>query len=167
MIRRRRRAVRRTSGGFVLDLDVDEMHLIRRLVGEIRQLITEGPSDDPKLQRLFPPAYTDDEAGETEYRRLMRDELVASRVAAIDRVEAALSSVADGAERGGSDRVVLDMAGLEALATSLNSVRLVLGTLLGISDEDDDPDADVPEVALYQFLSWMLDGVVEALMTAS
>lgn len=160
MIGRRRRPVRRTSAGFVLDLNVDEIHLVRRLIGEIRQIVSEGPSDDPKLERLFPPAYTDDEAGETEYRRLMQDELIASRVAAIDIVESALSA---GAESG--DRVVLDSGGLEALATSLNSVRLVLGSLLGISDDDDEPDTDIPEVALYHFLSWMLDGVVETLMT--
>ena len=164
MIRRRRRAVRRTSAGFVLDLDADEIHLVRRLIGEVRQLVVDGAHDDPKLQRLFPPAYTDDESGESEYRRLMRDELVTSRVAAIDAVEAVLAP-SEGGEGGGTVRAVFDHAGLEALATSLNSVRLVLGTLLGISDEDAEPDSDVPEVALYHFLSWMLDGVVEALVT--
>jgi hypothetical protein len=164
VIRRRRRAIRRTSAGFVLDLDDDEIHLVRRLIGEVRQLVTDGASDDPKLARLFPPAYTDDEAGETEYRRLMRDELVASRVAAIDTVESVLAPPENGPPSG-SSRVVFDHAGLEALATSLNSVRLVLGSLLGISDEDDEPDTAVPEVALYHFLSWLLDGVVEALLT--
>ncbi len=161
MIGRRRRAVRRTSEGFILDLDADEIHLLRRLVGEVRQLVTTGVSDDPKLARLFPPAYTDDDGSESEYRRLMHDELVASRVAAIDTVEGSLAASVDG-----NDRVRFDAAGLEALATSLNSVRLVLGTLLGITDEDEEPDPNVPEVALYHFLSWMLDGVVEALMTS-
>ena len=158
MIGRRRRAVRRTSDGFVLDLDADEIHLLRRLVGEVRQLVTGGAPDDPKLARLFPPAYTDDDGSETEYRRLMHDELVASRVAAIDTVETALAASIDA-----NDRVRFDAAGLEALATSLNSVRLVLGSLLGITDDDAEPD--VPEMALYHFLSWLLDGVVEALMT--
>ncbi len=161
MIRRRRRPIRRTSAGFVLDLDADEIHLLRRLIGEIRQLITDGGDDDPKLQRLFPPAYSDDDASETEYRRLMRDELVASRVAGIDAVDAALSSSQDPSS---SARVVLDSRGLEALATSLNSVRLVLGTLLGIEDDEDEPDS--AEMALYHFLSWLLDAVVEALMTS-
>jgi hypothetical protein len=86
--------------------------------------------------------------------------LVTSRATAIDTVETTLA-----ASETSKNRVVFDAAGLEALATSLNSVRLVLGTLLGITDEDDEPDHDVPEVALYHFLSWMLDGVVEALMT--
>lgn len=158
MIGRRRRAVRRTSEGFVLDLDADEIHLVRRLVGEVRQLVTSGAADDPKLARLFPPAYTDDDDSESEYRRLMQDELVTSRVAAIDSVETALAAETNG-------RVPLDAAGLEALATSLNSVRLVLGTLLGISDDEDEPD--VPEAALYHFLSWLLDGVVDALMTGA
>lgn len=167
MIRRRRRAIRRTSAGFVLDLDADEIHLVRRLIGEVRQLVTDGASDDPKLQRLFPPAYTDDEAGETEYRRLMREELVASRVAAIDAVDTVLAPPDETTGHRPPARVVFDLAGLEALATSLNSVRLVLGTLLGLSDENDEPESDVPEVGLYHFLSWMLDGVVEALLTGT
>jgi hypothetical protein len=51
---------------------------------------------------------------------------------------------------------------------SVNSVRLVLGTMLEVSDE---PDADEvrpgleqsPEYALYSYLSWLLEHCVRAL----
>ena len=83
MIRRRREPVYRTSSGFMLDLDDEQRHLLRRLIGEVRELITSGASDDAKMRRLFPPAYTDDEVLDTEYQRLMREELVASRLSSV------------------------------------------------------------------------------------
>ena len=54
---------------------------------------------------------------------------------------------------------------VEALATSLNGVRLVLGTLLDVRD-DDAPEPDTPDHALYQYLSWIVDSAVSALLSA-
>ncbi|NDH46830.1 MAG: hypothetical protein EBX99_03075 [Acidimicrobiia bacterium] len=75
--------------GYIINLDDDERHFIRRLVGEVRELLTSMPVGDPKMARLFPPAYThstgEDADAETEYQRLMRDELVASRLDSIGR----------------------------------------------------------------------------------
>ena len=55
-----------------------------------------------------------------------------------------------------------------AWMTALNDVRLVLGTRLGI--EDDEDGADVPEddprapaFALYHYLGWLVSQVVDAL----
>jgi len=56
---------------------------------------------------------------------------------------------------------------LNAFVVSLNAVRLILGTILGITDEDDDEDPDSPlanEMAMYNYLSWLLDSAVTALM---
>jgi Domain of unknown function (DUF2017) len=50
---------------------------------------------------------------------------------------------------------------------SINAIRLVLGTMLGIDVEDDDGDdanrAATPEYHLYDFLSWLLEWTVRAL----
>jgi hypothetical protein len=49
---------------------------------------------------------------------------------------------------------------------SINAIRLVLGTMLGITDDDaaDDADrGDTPEHHLYDFLSWMLEWTVRSL----
>ena len=138
----------------MLDLDPDEKHLLRRLLGEVRDLVTTAPVGDAKMQRLFPPAYTDDAEGEADYQRLMREELVASRLSSIETVDAILVA---------EDRT-LTSAEVDAFAQNLNAIRLILGTLLNVGEDDD--DADSPELALYQFLSWLVDCAINSLMRA-
>lgn len=154
---RRRPPFESKQGSFVVNLDEDERHFIRRLVGEVRELLTSSEPDDPKLARLFPPAYGDDRdaEAETEYQRLMRDELVASRLDSIARIDELLADDA---------RQSMTADQLNAFVVSLNSVRLILGTILGITDEDDDDPDPAPEMAMYDFLSWLLDSAVTALM---
>lgn len=154
---RRRPPFESKRGSFVVNLDEDERHFIRRLVGEVRELLTSSEPDDPKLARLFPPAYGDDQdaEAETEYQRLMRDELVASRLDSIARIDELLADDA---------RQSMTADQLNAFVVSLNSVRLILGTILGITDEDDDDPDPAPEMAMYNFLSWLLDSAVTALM---
>jgi hypothetical protein len=162
----RRGPVRRSGDGYVIAVDADEAALITRLAAELRSLLTEDADTEGAralLGRLFPVAYPDDDELEIEYQRLMRDELVTSKLAALDVVERAL-------EPGGDDRV-LDEAGLTAFMQSINSVRLVLGTMLAV---DDDPDRDEvapgweqsPEYALYGYLSWLLEHCVRTLSGA-
>ena len=55
-----------------------------------------------------------------------------------------------------------------ALAQALNSVRLVLGTMLDVSEDHDpddvaDDDPMVGEYHLYGFLSWLLEWTVRSL----
>ena len=51
----------------------------------------DRPDGDPATcARLFPVVHPDDADQEAEYQRLMRDELVTSRLAGIDVVEAVL-----------------------------------------------------------------------------
>jgi len=155
-----RRPVRRTASGYVIAVRPEEAALIARLAGELRELLTADgidPARDELLARLFPTAYPDDEELEAEYQRLMREELVASRLAALDVVERALDTSAN-------DRT-LDDVGFAAFMQSVNSIRLILGTMLAVSD---DPEADEvvagleasPEYALYSYLSWLLDQCV-------
>jgi Domain of unknown function (DUF2017) len=162
-VRRRRSPVRESGNGFLIELGEDEAMLVTRLLDELRQLLT-NPSPDSSERlltvRLFPVAHPDDEAAEEEYQRLMRDELVQSKLEAIARVETVLT-----AERR-SDRVV-DEAGLLAFMQSLNAIRLVLGTMLGVTDDPsiDEVDEQIessPEYHLYAYLSWLLEHCVRA-----
>ena len=152
--------VERTSRGYVVHLQQEELELVARLCAELRALIL---SDDlqhaPLLRRLFPPAYhlTDDQEAEAEYQRLMREELVASRLESLTLVEEALASGEP-----------MDDAAMQAFVQSLNGVRLVLGTLLDVSEEHDpssvtDDDPMVGEHHLYAFLSWLLEHAVLAI----
>jgi hypothetical protein len=148
--------VEAVDDGWRLNFEAEERSLLIRLMGELRALLT-GPDDHVLLERLFPRAYFDDADKEAEYQRLMREELVASRLAAIDSVTGALDPEAP---------EVLDEAETLAFLQSINAVRLVLGSMLGITDDDaaDDAElADSPEHHLYDFLSWILEWTVRSL----
>ena len=150
--------IERVRNGFVFNIGEDERQLVARLLNELSQLLM-GESGDPRLIRIFPPAYhlADDAEADAEYQRLMREDLVASRLSSITTVNAALQ------EPGpvGEETMI-------AFIQAINGLRLVLGTMLDV-DEDDDPDAiddDDPLVGehhLYNFLSWLLDWAVRAL----
>ena len=144
----------------MIDIGEHETAAVINLVGQLRDLLTE-PADDPDAQalmiRLFPVAYPDDGEMEAEYQRLMREELVQSKLAAFDMIETAL----------GSDDPI-DEGQLVGVMQSINSIRLVLGNILDVSDdpaidEVDDEHEDSPEYELYSYLSWLLEWCVKAL----
>jgi hypothetical protein len=132
-----------------------ERVVLRRLLPQLRPLLSgEGPADE-RTVRLFPPAYIDDDEADADYQRYMREELVTSHLAALETVEASL------------DATELSEAQLMAWMSSVNSVRLVLGTMLDVTDEleiGELPD-DVPDVesyALYAYLSGLLGEMIDA-----
>lgn len=152
--------VRRKAGGYVIALDDEEAALVKRLTGELRSLLLDPePSDEAQtlIARLFPVAYPDDEEMEAEYQRLMRDELVQSKLASFDIIDEALTGNAP-----------LDEGQLVAVMQSINSIRLVLGAILDVSDDPDVDEVapgfeDSPEYALYGYLSWLLEWCVKAM----
>jgi hypothetical protein len=150
-----RRRIERTRDGAVrLRLPREERELLRTLPAQLRALLDEAP-DDPSLERLFPPAY-DDAKSEDEYRRLMRDELLDGRRRALEVVEETLDR----------DRLSTEQA--QAWLTALNDLRLVLGTRLGVREDEllerlDPADPRAPGLGLYAYLSWLQEQLVEAL----
>ena len=151
--------VERTPEGFVVNLDEEEIALLVRLLAELRALLlADDPATAPLLRRLFPPAYLADEHAEAEadYQRFMREELVASRLTAIGAVEEAFTTARP-----------MSQGELLGFMQALNGVRLVLGTLLDVSEEHDpdsvrDDDPLVGEHQLYRFLSWLMEHIVAA-----
>jgi hypothetical protein len=156
---RRRSEFRRTAKGYVVGLDIEEQELILRLLAELRGLLlADDPATEPIKRRLFPPAYhlAEDREADAEYQRLMREELVASRLASLQFVSEAFTA-----------REPLSEEAMHGLLQSLNAVRLVLGTLLDVSEDDGpnppgDDDPMVGEYHLYQFLSYLLDSAIDA-----
>lgn len=149
-----RAPIRRDGDGFVVALSPEESGLVRRLLEELGELLT---SDEPTplTERLFPIVHPDDPEQEAEYQRWMRPDLVQSKLSAIASVDTALS---------GDGR--LDEPGLIAFMQGVNSVRLVLGTMLGLTDDvqPDEDDDDAPyEMQLYVYLSWLLEWSVRAM----
>jgi uncharacterized protein DUF2017 len=149
------RVTRTGRGEFTLWIPKGERDILRSLPGQLRELLT---TDDPALSRLFPPAYPDDPVRNDEYEELVRTELTASRLTSIDIMEATID-----AER-------LDDEQMGAWLGAINDLRLVLGTKLDVTEDlyeegmpDDDPR--LPAFALFTYLGWLEEQVVEALAT--
>jgi hypothetical protein len=142
------------DGSYVLNLDDRERELIRQILGDMRALLVLDATD-PRVRRLYPSAYADDAKKEEEYQQLTHEELRSSRLANVDAGEASI-----GAE-------LLTEEQLTAWMQAIKSLRLVLGTLLDISDDDQELafDPDDPEArtqALYGYLGGLLDEIVDA-----
>jgi hypothetical protein len=151
-IARKKRPIRKTrSGRYLITLGVDERNLLRILPEQLRTIL--GQTDDPGLRRLFPPAYSSPQHQEQqdEFRRLMTEDLVARHREALDVLEA----TADAGE--------LDAEQLDGWMRALNSIRLVLGTRLDVTEEDDPADHMTDEHALYYFLGYLQECVIAAL----
>jgi hypothetical protein len=136
-----------------VSLDRDEQLLLAELLDELEGLLDDP--EDPELRRLFPPAYsepTDDE----QYRSLVRDQLVSGRSKALATIRATLSS----------DTLDADQA--DQWLRALNDMRLVLGTRWDVTEQLDYRKLDLNErrgreLAVYSYLSWLQEQLVEAL----
>ena len=156
------------NGNYKIDLATDHRQLLTQLVEQLRDSLATT-TDDANLRRLFPTAYNNDAKKDAEYQRLMRDELLESRLAAID---VTIKVIAQDDEISAEE--------IDAFARSINSLRLVLGTTLDIAESDygsqsdtqqsDDPESDEANEAdefliqkeLYEYLGWLLEWTVGA-----
>ena len=164
---------RSDSGRFVAGFDTDERALLltlaRDLAGFIRpEQLVEHPlgiletaeiSDDPALARLFPDAYDLDDEAADDFRRYTEQDLRAAK-------GAHLTVLADTVEASG-DKTVLTEAQATSWMVALNDIRLVIGTRLHLDDEDEPEFEDeyVEQLgAVYQWLTWLQESLVGALM---
>jgi hypothetical protein len=143
------------GGGFAVNLPSEERELLRSLPEQLAELL-EQDAGDPALRRLFPPAYLDEPGAEAEYQRLMHDEVLASRRAALDTLA------------GTVEATRLDVEQMSRWLSALNALRLYLGTRLDITEdhapgeiERDDPAAWA--YGLYDYLTFLEGEIVEAL----
>lgn len=135
-------------------------HIPELLVELGRQLDSIIDSDDPDLRRLFPTAYPDDPEKDAGYQVLARGELVDARRQAIATVEAT------------ADSEILTEDELTAWMALVNDLRLVLGTKLDVSEDDEPTDWDDQDTVeqplreVYEVLGVVLHEIVEALSSA-
>jgi Domain of unknown function (DUF2017) len=147
----------RRRGAVVLKVDAAEVPLLRDLFAQLTVLLeptdeptgsddplnamvgigtsTQAPAD-PALARLLPDAYPEDEEAASEFRRYTELGLRDSKRARAGLVLATLDT--PGKVRALSE----DEA--QAWLTSINDLRLVLGTRLDVSE---DPDEDWAELS--------------------
>ncbi len=145
-------------GRLDLRLDPHERRILATLVAELRAELEDPASAAPSgaLARLYPPAFPDDPEAEAAYADLVLDDLVDTRR---DRVAVVAATL---------DAHDLDDAQAAAWLGTLNDLRLVLGSSLGIEDGDEartrDPDdPDAIREAVFAYLGWLVGAFVDAL----
>lgn len=173
---------RARGGGVVVRIDAAEAALLRKLFGEMVELLDDGGGEDagddplasavgtledrpvpedPALARLFPDAYRDDDEAASDFRRYTEGDLRAGK---IDAARVAAESLGEGG------RLVLTAEQAQTWLTALNDLRLTLGTRLSVTEDheqvfgslsDDDPRKQLWYV--YDWLSYLQQSLVETL----
>ncbi len=158
MLRRRKNVPFRANGdgNYTVGLDPDSREFLADLPRQLVLVIEAG--DEASTRRLFPPAYhrEADLEREDEYRRFMRDDLVESK-------RAALKVLSDTAHQEH-----LTHEQLLGWMGAVNDIRLVLGTQIDVYegldlDDLDDSDPRRPALAVYSWLSGVLELIVMGL----
>jgi hypothetical protein len=182
---------RRRDGTLTATLHPAEIDLLRSLTGQLLELLADGepeprpdagsdllaevldlaspePPEDPVLRRLFPDAYADTPAA-SDFRRYTERGLRDLK----RRTALVVLTDLDRAEPHRDGRAVLRVGADDAQAwlRALTDLRLALGTRLGIeqgvepdfdADDRDDPRRYVHGV--YEWLGWLQDSLVRAVM---
>lgn len=179
--------------GIQLSLKQHEVEILRSLFSDLFDLLTEdvpaggaqggqteswaaqlGLADldgapvedpqDPALARLFPSAYPDDEEASAEFRRFTQPELRDARRKRVAEVIATLDAIPG----GGKHR--LDDEQAQCWLGALNDLRLVLGTRIGVTEEDQDlqekidPDDPLaPFRAVYYYLAYLQETLLASI----
>jgi len=143
------------DGAFEVAVPPGVRAMLGDFVGEVSELLS---SDSENVRRIFPTAYPDDPDKEAGYQALVRGELIERHQAAAQVVAATLD-----AERVTDEE-------LHAWLTTANSLRLVLGTALDVSEDDDvaiyPDDPDAPARIAYRALTEVVAEITEALSDA-
>ncbi len=155
----------RGDGTLTVSLADEELSLMRALPEQLREVFEED-ADDAARARLFPRAYLDPtaETEEAEWQALVGPSLLRERLDALELITVTLAR----AELVG-DWWQIDLTADEVHAWLgvLNDTRLVLGTRLGVTEEERELDPADPEAgpyALYQWLTWVQNDLVEQLL---
>ena len=144
------------DGAFRINLTDAERETMLSFVDQLEDVLA-AEQTDPRLRRLFPTAYHENPDLDAEYQGYMRDELSQSRASSIATVREVLAT-----------HEPISESQLYAFMMVLNSLRLVLGTLLGVSEDEDtddieDDDPTFGQAQLYGYLGWLLEWTVDTL----
>ncbi len=141
---------------FIINLGERERAVVRAVCEDLLSAL-DDPVAQPLLRRLYPVAHAEDAEIDAAYQEMVHGDLVTSRRTVLERVVATV------------DDTDLDREAIDAWMIGLNTVRLVLGTRLDVS-EDGQPELepDDPEVvawAVYEFLGGIVESIVRSLMS--
>jgi hypothetical protein len=162
--------IRKSRGQLVLTFYAAEVEVLRDLAGQLDSLYEGGVparGEDATRDRLFPRAYldpTEDEA-EGEWQSVVHADLVRTKSDALAALVDSLDTAK--AKRGDTVEITLAPEDVEQWVGALNDVRLALGVVLGVTEDDamvsaGDPRA--PGLELYAWLTWLQGNLIETLM---
>ncbi|MFV0526623.1 MAG: DUF2017 family protein [Acidimicrobiales bacterium] len=140
-----------TDGRFAVRLAPESRAWVVELADQLDELLDLELDD---TRRLFPTAYPNDPQLDAAYQILGRSELIDERRAAIDTMRETVTAPS------------LSETELVSWLTIINDLRLVLGTRLDVSEEDDEAPADDDERAafmVYHQLGSLLGEIVDTL----
>lgn len=154
------------SDGIQLDLVRLEGARLLDLVEQLQMIVRDAEADDPALDRLTPTPYPDDETAARDFLETTRDDLLDARVRDATIVIDALlpfRAFDEVSEEEGLASTVVDipLAHIDAWMRTLNALRLVLASRLGISD-DDAHDGQDPRFGVYDWLGYRLETIIVA-----
>ncbi|NBO33842.1 MAG: DUF2017 family protein [Actinobacteria bacterium] len=137
-------AFERTATGHRCVLDEQLRSALLTVLGELRDELEKAkttPYDavPAHLRRLFPAGYHANAEQNAEYRRLTHDELA-------DTHQRAIIESIELLER----RTELSADELDRFVRAVNATRLVVGTILDVSEDDAEPAANDPMVDLWE-----------------
>ena len=147
------------DGRYTFSIDAEDRRVLNDLFGQFKEVLVDGQESET-VRRLFPTAYHEDPEHDEEYQRFMRSELLASHLHSVDHVRSLIDASAE------STSIQLAQSDLDALMKATNGIRLLLGTLLSVSEDDHDDieesDPTYGQHQLYAYLGWLLDWMVSA-----
>jgi uncharacterized protein DUF2017 len=150
-----RRAFEPAKDGVRVHLPRAARDLLRGLLPDLRAVLEGGDAArDPALARMFPAPYPDDPLRSLEFETSFGAELLRDRLEAIRTMDDTLDA----------DRLSHEQ--LMAWHTTVNGLRLVLGTRIGITEDaaqEEDDDEARPAFALYHDLTVLEAWIVEVL----
>lgn len=139
-----------------------EVQILTELLSQLLDLYDEADESDPAIDRLSPAAYRENDEASAEFRRLTHTDLMVQRSADATAMLRTLDATQTSAvEPASSPTLALDDADALAWMRTLAALRLVMATRLDI-DQNDDHDPDDPAYALYDWLGYRLETVVDA-----
>ncbi len=177
----------KVSGGFSLDLTIDEAHILINLVEQLLELLGEGDffhhydssdpfaqlmampdeivaPEDPVLMRLLPNAYSDPEAA-SDFRRYTEPALRGNKQRTLRHMREELTVLVD-EDRDG----VIEELDAQIWLLGINDLRLALSVRLEIDASSfekfellPDTDHQKPVYAVYFWLGWLQENLLSAL----
>jgi Domain of unknown function (DUF2017) len=137
-------------GQYQVELGAEERALLRELPMQLRDAIAANRQDEA-FRRLFPPGYSDNPEAEADFRSLVGQELEESKAQALET----LAKTADSTE--------LTEEEMDAWLRALNDIRLWLGTLLDVGEDETVDEPEDPPHLLYHVLTAIQSLVIDAL----